>query len=363
MTISTLFRIFKQKPKPKQYGEDVPLWLQKHDKTDWITLQRRLRNRAKELKASEKPILVGPWISEVGYEVLYWVPFLEWFVNEHQIPKERLYFLSRGGARPWYERLGAHYLDVFDLMTPAEFRAENEKRWAEKDTQKQKKEAELDKLLVELATKKLGFTQYEWLHPGLMYNSLRYFWKGTIGTQWLESFTRFQPYPTEKLAAIRAELGLPKSYSAVKIYFNASFPKTEANERFCVKMIEKLAKRGPVVLLDTGLQIDDHEELAAKAASGNIITLADKMTPTRNLEQQTAVVHGAESFYGTYGGFSYLGPFLGVPSFSFYSNPDQFIPGHLHAAAVAARNLRAQGLERSDFVSMNLNTFERTFDV
>ena len=27
------------------------------------------------------PIVVGPWLSEVGYEVLYWIPFLRWFVD------------------------------------------------------------------------------------------------------------------------------------------------------------------------------------------------------------------------------------------------------------------------------------------
>jgi hypothetical protein len=25
------------------------------------------------------PIIAGPWLSEVGFEVLYWVPFLRWF--------------------------------------------------------------------------------------------------------------------------------------------------------------------------------------------------------------------------------------------------------------------------------------------
>ena len=50
-------------------------------------------------------ILVGPWISEVGYEVLYWVPFLRWVSAAYRIPPERFIVMSRGGTASWY---GAH---------------------------------------------------------------------------------------------------------------------------------------------------------------------------------------------------------------------------------------------------------------
>ena len=36
------------------------------------------------------PILAGPWLSEVGYEVLYWVPFLRWVKAAYRIPDERI---------------------------------------------------------------------------------------------------------------------------------------------------------------------------------------------------------------------------------------------------------------------------------
>jgi hypothetical protein len=41
------------------------------------------------------------------------------------------------------------------------------------------------------------------------------------------------------------------------------------------------------------------------------------MRPEDNLSVQTAVVGKAKAFVGTYGGFAYLAPFLGVPSLSF----------------------------------------------
>ena len=28
------------------------------------------------------PILVGPWLSEVGFELLYWIPLLRWIKEQ-----------------------------------------------------------------------------------------------------------------------------------------------------------------------------------------------------------------------------------------------------------------------------------------
>jgi len=41
--------------------------------------------------------------------------------------------------------------------------------------------------------------------------------------------------------------------------------------------------------------------------------------PQANLAVQTAVIGGARRFVGTYGGFSYLAPLLGVDALAFYS--------------------------------------------
>ena len=48
------------------------------------------------------PIIVGPWLSEVGYEVLYWVPFVRWVQSQFRIAPERLVVVTRGGAASWY---------------------------------------------------------------------------------------------------------------------------------------------------------------------------------------------------------------------------------------------------------------------
>jgi hypothetical protein len=47
---------------------------------------------------------------------------------------------------------------------------------------------------------------------------------------------------------------------------------------------------------------------------------------------QTAVVAKAERFVGTYGGFSYLAPLLGVPSICVFSDLGRLMPMHMDVA-------------------------------
>ena len=54
--------------------------------------------------------------------------------------------------------------------------------------------------------------------------------------------------------------------------------------------------------------------------------------PQKNLALQTRVIAGSRGFVGTYGGFSYLAPFLGVRSLSFFSRRFGFESHHLDLA-------------------------------
>src|SRR5215510_800169 len=63
-------------------------------------------------------ILVGPWTGEVGFELIYWAPFVRWFVAEYGIDPRQLTIYSRGGTQAWYAMPGSGYVDIFELATP-----------------------------------------------------------------------------------------------------------------------------------------------------------------------------------------------------------------------------------------------------
>jgi len=77
------------------------------------------------------------------------------------------------------------------------------------------------------------------------------------------------------------------------------------------------------------------------------------MTPETNLDVQTRVIAGARALIGTYGGFSYLGPFVGTPTLAFYSHPTGFRFDHLDVA----RRVFA-GLGGASFVPLDVSDID-----
>ena len=63
---------------------------------------------------ADTPVLAGPWLGEVGFELLYWIPFLRWAVSEFPGLRRQLVIQSRGGVASWYEGLATRYVDLFD---------------------------------------------------------------------------------------------------------------------------------------------------------------------------------------------------------------------------------------------------------
>ena len=86
-----------------------------------------------------------------------------------------------------------------------------------------------------------------------------------------------------------------------------------------------------VVLLDTGQRFDDHADMP-RVARARLHTIEHLMTPETNLDVQTRVIASAQAFVGTYGGFSYLAPFVGVDTIAFYSHVTGFRFDHLEVA-------------------------------
>ena len=66
---------------------------------------------------------MGPWRGEVGFESLYWLPFLDWFREAYQIDPDRLIPISRGGASALYRTpMG---LELYALRDPQDVRVAN----------------------------------------------------------------------------------------------------------------------------------------------------------------------------------------------------------------------------------------------
>jgi hypothetical protein len=302
-----------------------------------LELVRDCRKKLADMAKSSKPIVVGPWLSEVGFEVLYWIPFLNWAVNEFGINKDRLIVISRGGAEPWYRHFSGKYIDVLGYFSQEEFKAKNLERIQKSGGQKHVSISDFDMDILRTINKsgRLG-QDFDWLHPSLMYNLFKYYWMRRVTTDFIEDHTRYQTFGPPAAEGLS---GLPDKYVAVKFYFSEAFPDTRENRSAISGILSTLSERNNVVLLNTGLDIDDHKDCARPAAE-RLYSFDKMMTLKNNLTVQTQIISRAQAFYGTYGGFSYLAPFYGVPSISFYSREDRFLPVHLDIAHRAFRTIK-----------------------
>lgn len=281
---------------------------------------RRFTRRMEALLRHKRPVIVGPWTGEVGFELIYWIPFVRSILRRYHIPAERLWIVSRGGTQSWYGEIAARYVDAFEFFSADEFRTKTA------EARKQRRVGAFDAELVERVTSAYRLGRPELLHPGLMYRLFMPFWKDLAPITRVEKYAWYGRFNAPDDPVLN---DVPDRYVAARFYFSECFPDTTANRAFVSSTIDGISREAPVVLLNTPFAVDDHRD--AEAFGGRVHTLGARMAAPRNLAVQTAVIARARAFVGTYGGYSYLAPFCGVPSFAFYSQPT-FKVQHLHVA-------------------------------
>lgn len=288
-------------------------------------IRERVMRRLQRLARRDGPIIVGPWTGEVGFELLYWAPFVRFVVRKYRIQPERLTIVSRGGTAAWYGIDGANYVDALSLVRPDEYRT----RTAD-DKKKQRAMRSFDRELVRRVRARLGQAGVSLLHPALMYSVFMPYWKQQEAVSTVIETVDFRKVTAPVVAGLAQRL--PRDYVAVRLYFSDCFPDTPANRQLASGIVASLAAQGPVVVLGSGVRLDDHDDWTP-AVSREVVTLDDLMRPETNLEVQTAAIAGARALVSTYGGFSYLGPLCGVPTIALFSERNYFAY-HLEFARV-----------------------------
>jgi hypothetical protein len=278
---------------------------------------------ARHLAASSRPILLGPWRAEVGFEVLYWLPFLNWFRHAYHIPDARCISWSRGGAGAWYRT--PTNVELYDLISPDEIRVLTLETQVRTGSTKQLRWEGWERTLVDLVGHKLGVKPLV-LHPSWMYALLMPFWSDHASPHLLDRYSRINPIP---VPALPPNLQLPEKYLAVRFYARPTFTPDEAQTMWMRALVERLARKQPVVLLNAGARLDDHADLLTADPAKHIYSLEPGLTPQTNLAIQSAVLARAQGFVGTYGGLSQLALRLGRPTLACYTAWHSTAAAHL----------------------------------
>ena len=268
-------------------------------------------------------LIVGPWCSEVGYEVLYWIPFLRWVLAAYRISHDRVIAVSRGGTSSWYTGIAARYVEAFDYISPSQLSAR-----AAAGILKQREFSDFDREIIDSASRALNLpSSTRVLHPSLMFRWFAPFWSGHETLSFVEQHTRFTRITAP---GIEPPVTLPHGYAALKFYAARSLPDQPAVRAQLRALVDSLSERMPIVHLDTGLGIDDHSDYALEGRE-RFVSLRGCLDPSTNLAVQTRIVADARLFVGTCGSLAWLAPLLGVPTVPVFTDAS-FLHAHLHVA-------------------------------
>jgi hypothetical protein len=307
--------------------------------------------------AGRSPIVVGPWLAEVGYEVLYWIPFLRWFADTYGVSAERLTVISRGGLEPLYRDVGSRYVDMFDVATADQVAARNAVRRAthEQGGQKQSSASDFDRELIEAARTRIGANDVNVLHPSLMFRLFRQVWYGNLPFDVLWRHTRYVRVALDRSLALEA---LPDEFVAVKLYEGPAFSAAMASVDAVRHLVAQTARHLPVVTLDTAVRVDEHRDIDLSGIP-NVTSAGTLMTPRSNLAIQIALIARSRFFLSTCGGLAWLAPFLGTPTVAVYDQ-DRLLAPHLFVARQAMAAAGAAAMSPLDVSA--LARFGANFD-
>jgi hypothetical protein len=276
-----------------------------------LSREARLRRARVRLDAdirSSRALVVGPFLGEVGYELLYWRPYVLRLLRSHRVDPARVTVVGRGGSGAWYAEYAGNAVDAFDLMPPDDVRQGGEVRMLRTGQRKQVDVDELDRELLHRAAPEAAP-----IHPLHMFWSWRFTWEGLRPPGETAGAGDFDPLPRGEVPAAVAER-LPPHFVAVKAYFNDCVPADNASRTRYAALVRRLAQDLPVVLLQPGFAADDHSDWSDGGEA--VVRIDDALRPETNLAVQAAVVARSVALVSTYGGFCYLGPFLDLPTAS-----------------------------------------------
>jgi len=265
----------------------------------------------------KKCLIVGPYISDVGLEFIYWIPFLKWLFQRYRLTKKKTVFISRCGMGYLYKGVGCgEYIDICSLMSEDEFVRMIEN--LQTTNMKPLTISPYERGIIDKVVEKSKVKEYALMHPSIVFKLFLPVWKGLISPEPIFKFTIYDKI-TPPLDELRIK-DLPKKYIAVKLSFCSHLPFGEENEEIFRIIVEELSKRYMLVDLSAGIQLDKHKEFLYSRKNKNIYFLKDRKVSYEELINiQLQIIKGACLCIGTHSNITSLGAFMGVKTINLYS--------------------------------------------
>ena len=309
---------------------------------------------------SKRDIVIGPWMGEVGPELLYWIPFLQNISNHGVFKNRKIFAISRGGVENWYYNITREYLEIFDYIDTGSY---NEIR-KERTGEKQKFITKGERNLVQKICEKNNIAKYKIIHPSLMWKKILPYLQSKKSTgNILEtlSFVKFPEIVDSNSSKIVDSLKLPPEFIFIRFYSSYLLGKSKQTKYNIDNIIKILSRKFPIVSYDLGKVIDNHGSI--NIDNDRLINISNSIRLKNNLGVQTEIIRRSKGFWGTYGGLSILPGFIGKNSFSFYANNlNTFFDLHFRHEALTVKFYQDNGLNYQVCTLDNMEYLFKTFN-
>ncbi len=317
------------------------------------TYPPKLMEFFKRLSETNKKIIIGPYLSDIGFEILYWIPFVRWIMKEFNVKKENTIVISRYGTRVWYSDITKDYVDILELMDEPEFEKEQAIRIKTAGNIKQFTVSEFEKNIINEVLDNKNMGDYELLHPSTMYKLFTSVWNQTFPINYILDHLEFKNITDKPDTAVSLPCHLPQEFIAVRLDNTAYIPATPQTTYMVKLLVEKIADRMPVVLLNNGIEVDFHKEWAIDFDHENIFKITGQTDRRQHFFLQTQIMQKASGFFGTHGGASYLAALCDIPSLTFYlSEIGAHYPVHLKIFESACDELNSNEFKIVRFLDL-----------
>lgn len=243
------------------------------------------------------------------------MPFVAQFRHDYGIAPERLIPITRGGMGALYQV--PQGLELYAMRSPQDVRIENRLQAQRTGQMKQTHRTRWDRAVLEDSAASLQVRRYHVLDPAWMYQRIAPFWYAERGLSWLQARLRYEALPVPELPA---GVTIEPNTVAMRFYYRSTFPHTPQTVDFARETIKQVAHKQPVLLVTSGLHLDDHADAVFRDIPNvRILHEIAAMTPETNLAIQAAALARCVGFVGTYGGLAQLALRYGKPTLSVYT--------------------------------------------
>ena len=279
--------------------------------SDWCR-ERQREVLQRRVDRSIDKVWFGPFGGEVGYELLYWRGFVNALCRNMELPSSRIGIISRGHTGGWYGPADLEYRDLFDLVPEGQVAAMCSDLYPISFTHKE-----------QTVVRNVGGRRTLWVHPRMMHQAISQFRSGGAPLESMDGVIDHVSIDTSAILSGSEDLAsawekvqrmLPTNYVAAKVYSGSNM-NDETSLTELTARIGRISQQIPVVSLSNPTKLDNHVDWNSGIRSA--LTPLEGITPRLNLGLQALVIAHAAGFVGTYGGFSYLGIYLRIPTITF----------------------------------------------